>query len=147
MTGKEIESAKMELWRRIAVKIIVLPFWAACMALMLLQGDSGLASEVSVGMIAAILGVWAVSTIRDVRRLRDDEYLKRSAIAENDESNIQIMYRATRLATVAVACITPIAVCVFAFLGMEEAMNTLAGGTCVFLIAYLISWYCIGRTC
>ena len=147
MTSNGTESMRARLRRRIIVKSVVFLFWAVCMVLVLLQGGNQLASQTYAYMVIAILAAWIVSTIRDVRKLRNDEYLRKAMVAESDERNMQISYKATRLAAVIVACIAPIAICVCAFLEMEQAMNALTGALFAFLAAYLVSWYYISKTC
>ena len=144
---KSIESIKRRIVRRIIVKSIVLGIWAACMIAVMLQGEVNLPDNTLLYMTVAIIAAWAVSTIRDARRLRTEQYLKQAAIAEADERNIQTTYKATRLAAVITLCIAPVAICVLAYLGMEQAVNAIAGAIGLFAIVYLASWAYINRTC
>ena len=58
------------IWRRIAVKGAVFAVWAAGMLALALQGGQELPQRTYLCMLFAILAVWAVSTVRDARRLR-----------------------------------------------------------------------------
>ena len=66
---KTNEGAKHHIWRRIAVKNVVLAVWAIRMLALALQGDQELSQRTYFYMLFAILVVWVVSTVRDVRRL------------------------------------------------------------------------------
>ena len=58
------------IWRRIAVKSGIFAVWAAGMLALALQGGQELPQRTYLCMLFAILAVWAVSTVRDARRLR-----------------------------------------------------------------------------
>ena len=64
------EGAKHRIRRRIVVKSVVFAVWAIGMLALALQGDQELSQRTYYYMLFAILVVWAVSTLRDVRRLR-----------------------------------------------------------------------------
>lgn len=147
MASKHIEEMRSRIRRRIAVKSVVLGFWAVCMIAAMVQGGIDLAGGTFLSMTVAIVIIWAVTTFRDVRRLRDDAYLQQAAVAENDERNVQIMLKATRLAAVVVGCASPVAICVFSYLGMQQAANAIAGAICLFLVVYLCSWAYVSSTC
>lgn len=147
MGNNTAETIKSRIRCRIAVKSIVLIFWAVGMLYIALQGDGNLAQNQYLYMAFTCVAVWAISTVRDVRRLRDEDALRKAAIEESDERNVLIAYKATRLAVTIVACLFPIAVIVLAYQGMQETVNTLAYTMCVFLIAYLASWYYVSRKC
>ena len=70
MNERTNEGMKHRVWRRIAVKSVVLAVWAIGMLTLALQGDQELSQRTYFYMLFAILVVWAVSTVRDVRRLR-----------------------------------------------------------------------------
>ena len=63
------EGAKLRVWRRIAVKSVVFAVWAIGMLVLALHGDQELSQRTYFYMLFAILVVWAVSTVRDARRL------------------------------------------------------------------------------
>ena len=63
------EGAKLRIWRRIAVKSVVFAVWAIGMLALALHGDQELSQRTYFYMLFAILVVWAVSTVRDARRL------------------------------------------------------------------------------
>jgi len=58
------------IWRRVVVKSVVFAVWAIGMLALALQGDQELSQSTYCYMLFAILVVWAVSTLRDARRLR-----------------------------------------------------------------------------
>lgn len=64
------EGMKHRVWRRIAVKSVVFVIWAIGMLALALQGDQELPQRAYFYMLFAILVVWAISTVRDARRLR-----------------------------------------------------------------------------
>ena len=70
MDERANEGMKHRVWRRIAVKSVVLAVWAIGMRALALQGDQELPQRAYFCMLFAILVVWAVSTVRDARRLR-----------------------------------------------------------------------------
>jgi uncharacterized membrane protein len=57
------------IWRRIAVKGVVFAVWTIGMLTLALHGDQELSQHTYFYMLFAILVVWAVSTVRDARRL------------------------------------------------------------------------------
>ena len=63
------EGAKHHVWQRIAIKSVVLAVWAIGMLALALQGNQELLQRTYLYMLFAILVVWVVSTVRDVRRL------------------------------------------------------------------------------
>ena len=145
MSNNTVETMRSRIQRRIAIKSIVLILWAAGMLYIALLGEGELAQNQYLYMAFACLAVWAISTVRDVRRLCDEDMLRKAAIEESDERNTLIAYKATRLATTIVACLFPVAIIVLAFLGMQETIDTLAYTMCVFLVAYLASWYYVAN--
>ena len=147
MSNNTVETMKSRIRRRIAVKSAVLILWAAGMFYIALQGGGELAQNQYLYMALACVAAWVVCTVRDVRRLRDEDALRKAAIEESDERNTLIAYKATRLAVTIVACLFPIAIIVLAFQGMQETIDTLAYTMCVFLVAYLASWYYVARKC
>ena len=58
------------IWRRVVVKSVVFAVWAIGMLALALQGDQELSQRTYFYMLFAIMVVWAVSTVRDTRRLR-----------------------------------------------------------------------------
>ena len=64
------EGAKHRIWRRVVVKSVVFAVWAIGMLALALQGNQELSQHTYYYMLFAILVVWAVSTLRDARRLR-----------------------------------------------------------------------------
>lgn len=140
-----VEMMKSRIWRRIIVKSVVLLLWAGCMLYIALQGDAELAASWYFYMAIMCVAVWVVTTVREARRLRDEDGLRKAAIEEADERNVLITYKATRLAVIIMACLFPIAVIVLAFQGAQETINTLAYTMCAFLVAYLGSWFYVSR--
>ena len=63
------QGAKHRIWRRIAVKSVVFAVWAIGMMALALQGGQELPLRTYFYMLFAILAVWAVLTVRGVRRL------------------------------------------------------------------------------
>ncbi len=63
------EGSKLRIWRRIAVKGVIFAVWAIGMLALALHGDQELSQHTYFYMLFAILVVWAVSTLRDARRL------------------------------------------------------------------------------
>jgi len=139
------QKMKSRIWRRIVVKSAVLGLWAVGMLYVALQGNGELAQSTYFYMVFAIVAVWVVSTVRDVRRLNNESALRKAAIEESDERNVLIAYKATRLAVVITACLFPIALFVMAFNDMQDAINLLATVVCVFLVVYMASWFYISR--
>jgi len=139
------QKMKSRIWRRIVVKSAVLGLWAVGMLYVALQGNGELAQSTYFYMVFAIVAVWVVSTVRDVRRLNNESALRKAAIEESDERNVLIAYKATRLAVVITACLFPIALFVMAFNDMQDAISLLATVVCVFLVVYMASWFYISR--
>ena len=147
MAGTSVDFMRDRIRRRIVIKSAVFGFWAVSMIAMMVQGGVDLAGSTFLYMTIAVLAAWVTSTVRDVRRLRDEAYLRQAAVAETDERNVMITYKATRLAAVILGCAAPVAICILAYLGMEQAVSTLAVTICAFLIAYVVSWAYVSRTC
>ena len=145
MNEKAVQMMKNRIWRRIVVKTIVLGIWAVGMLAIVLRGGQELATSTYIYMLFAIVAVWIVSTIRDVRRLRDEAMLRKASIEEADERNVLITYKATRLAVVITLCLFPIAMCFMAFNGMHDEVNLLGYVVCVFLVVYCGSWFYISK--
>jgi len=145
MGENAVQKMKSRIWRRIVVKSAVLGLWAVGMLYVALQGNGELAQSTYFYMVFAIVAVWVVSTVRDVRRLNNESALRKAAIEESDERNVLIAYKATRLAVVIMACLFPIALFVMAFNDMQDAINLLATVVCVFLVVYMASWFYISR--
>lgn len=145
MGENAVQNMKSRIWRRIIVKSAVLGLWAVGMLYVALQGNEELAQSTYFYMVFAIVAVWAISTVRDVRRLNNESALRKAAIEESDERNVLIAYKATRLAVVIMACLFPIALFVMAFNDMQDAISLLATVVCVFLVVYMASWFYISR--
>lgn len=145
MGENAVQNMKSRIWRRIIVKSAVLGLWAVGMLYVALQGYEELAQSTYFYMVFAIVAVWAISTVRDVRRLNNESALRKAAIEESDERNVLIAYKATRLAVVIMACLFPIALFVMAFNDMQDAISLLATVVCVFLVVYMASWFYISR--
>ena len=130
--------------RRMVITSIVLAVWLA--SSIVLSAREGLASEPSGLFVAiSIAVVWAFSLIRNVRLLKDDERLQGAMVARNDERNILITYRATRLAGTIVLCAAAVATICMELLGMQEAADAVAFTICACLIVYLICWYVLAK--
>lgn len=145
MNAQTVANTKKRLQRKIAVTTVLCLFWAGSMAAVSSRNIADLGSRTYLSMSIAILAVWAASTYRTVRRLRNRAYLERAAIAEHDERNIQITYKATRLAAVIVMCTAPVAICVLAFFDMQQTIDTIAAALVTFLIVYLGCWFFISQ--
>ena len=145
MNENAIQMIKNRIWRRIVVKTIVLGIWAVGLLAIILKGGQELATSTYLYMLVAIVAVWLATTIRDVRRLRDEAALRKASIEEADERNVLITYKATRLAVVITLCLFPIAMCVMAFNGMHDAVNLLGYVVCVFLVVYCGSWFFVSK--
>lgn len=141
-----IQNVKNRIWRRIIVKAVVFAFWIVGLLAVTLQEGQGLLQGPYFRMLVIVLAVGVVSTVRDARRLRDEATLRKIAVEQSDERNVLITYKATRLAVVAMVCMLPIAVVALAYNGMHEAVNALCYATCLFLIAYVVSWFYLARS-
>lgn len=137
-------AVKSNIKRRIIIRTAVLSVWAAGLAyLAFFSQDTGIDGSPYLYTILALAAIWIVQLVRDLRRLRGDAHLTEAGIAQTDERNILIAYKATRLAAVICISIAPIVMGVFCFLGMPQALDTLAGALCAFAVAYLICYYVI----
>lgn len=146
MTTVNVDNVKKRMNRRIAVKTVVFAVWIVGLVVVLLSGNVQGDASFYVTMIVALAAIWGITTLRDVRRLRDEGNLRKAAIAESDERNLLITYKATRLATVIVMCAIPIAICVLAYYGMDEVITALGLVVCGFLVVYLGCWFYLNRT-
>ena len=147
MNEKAIRTIKGRIWRRIIVKSAVLALWAAGMLYVALKDGQELAQGAYWYMLFAIVVMWVISTVRDVRRLRDEGALKRAAVEETDERNVLIAYKATRLAVVAMACLLPVAMFACAYAGRQDLVDAMGFSVCAFLVLYLASWFYVSRKC
>ena len=147
MNDNAIQKMKSRIWRRIVVKSIIMALWAAGMLSVALQGNQELSQNTLLYTAFAIVVVWAISTLRDVRRLRNETALRKAAINESDERNVLIAYKATRLAVIIMACLLPIALFVLALYDMQDIINALGLAVCAFLVTYMASWFFISRKC
>lgn len=147
MNDTNVNIIKNRYRRRILVRTVVLAVWAASLLVITFRGGQELPGGSYLYMVVAIAVMWVVTTVRDVRRLRDESALRKAAIAETDERNVLITYKATRLAVVIVLCLFPIAMCVLAYNGKQDIIDALGFTVCTFLIVYLGSWYYVSRKC
>ena len=145
MNARAVAGTKKRLQRKIVVTTVLCLFWAGSMITISGKHIAGLGSDTYLSMALTVLIVWAVNTFRTVRRLHNWDYLERAAIAAHDERNIQITYKATRLAAVIVMCAAPVAICALAFFDMQQAIDTIATALGLFMLTYLVSWFCISR--
>lgn len=145
MTSDAVQRIKNRIWRRIVVKSAVFAFWIASLFAMGMGEGVELLNSVYLRPAIIVLAVWIASTMRDVRRLRNKDALERAAIEENDERNVLISYKATRMAVVIMVCLLPVAMLFLAFNEMHYAIDVLAIALCVFLLVYLVSWFCIAK--
>ena len=145
MNAQAVASTKRRLKRKIAITTILCLFWAGSMFTISNQSIAGLDNQTYLYMGVAILAAWAANTYRTARRLRNRDYLERAAVAEHDERNIQITYKATRLAAVIIMCMAPVAICILAFFDMQQAIDAIAIALASFMLVYLASWFCISR--
>ena len=147
MNDTNVNIIKNRYRRRILVRTVVLAVWAASLLAITFRGGLELPGGSYLYMVVAIAVIWAVTTLRDVRRLRDEPALRKAAIAEADERNVLITYKATRLAVVIMLCLLPIAMCLLAYNGKQEIIDALGFAVCAFLVAYLGSWFYVSRKC
>ena len=145
MNAQAVASTKKRLQRKLAITTVLCLFWAGSLLTASGQGIAGLDSSTYLYMGAAMLAAWAASAYRTIRRLRSRDYLERAAVAEHDERNVLITYKATRLAVVIVMCAAPVAICVLAFFDMQQSIDTIAAALCFFVLAYPASWLFISR--
>ena len=145
MSENAVRNIKGRIWRRIVVKSAVLALWAVGVLLVALKDGQELAQGTYWYMLFAIVAAWVVSTVRDMRRLHDEDALKRAAIEETDERNVLIAYKATRIAVVAMVCLLPVAMFACAYLGRQDLVDAMGFSVCVFLVLYLIAWFCVSR--
>lgn len=71
MSEKAGRRARALIWRRITVKSVVFAIWAMGMLGIVLYGNHELAQNTYAFMLLVIVIAWAISTVRDVRRLRE----------------------------------------------------------------------------
>ena len=145
MNAQAVVSTRRCLKRKIGITTILCLFWAGSMFAISNQSIAGLDNQTYLYMSFAILAAWAANTYRTARRLHNRDYLERAAIAEHDERNIQITYKATRLAAVIIMCMAPVAICVLALLDMQQAIDTIAVALAAFMLVYLASWFYISQ--
>ena len=147
MSGNAMQMIKKRIWRRIIVKSIVCALWAAGMLYVALRDGQELTQGAYWYMLFAIVAVWVVSTIRDVRRLRNEAALSKAAIEETDERNVLIAYKSTRLAVTVMACLMPIVLFALAYSGRQDLVDAMGFAVCAFLIVYMASWFYVSRKC
>lgn len=147
MSDSAVQKMKSRIWRRIVVKSIILGLWVVGLLAIAFRGGQELTEGTYLYMVFAIVAVWAVSTVRDVRRLRDEAALRKAAIEEADERNVLITYKATRLAVVVMLCLLPVAMCALAYSGRQDIIDVLGFAVCLFLVIYLGSWFYVSRKC
>ena len=70
MNEQSNKNAKLRIWRRIVVKSIVFAVWAVGALMIVLQGGQELPQNTYPYLLFVIVAVWAVSAVRDARRLR-----------------------------------------------------------------------------
>ena len=140
MTDIDLQPTKNLIIRRLVVKSIIFAVWLAGMLGVYFAKAVELADKTLLYMCFAIVAIWVVSTLRDVRRLKNAEALRAAAIARSDERNILITYKATRLAAVIMLCLVPVAMVVLAFFDMAVAINALAACVGGFVVIYLVCW-------
>lgn len=145
MNAQAIASTKQRLQRKLAITTVLCLFWAGSLLAISGRGIAGLDSGTYLYMGVAVLAAWAANAYHTIRRLRSRDYLERAAIAEHDERNVFITYKATRLAVVIVMCAAPVAICVLAFFDMRQSIDTVAVALCFFVLAYLASWLFTSR--
>lgn len=126
MNAQAIASTKQRLQRKLAITTVLCLFWAGSLLAISGRGIAGLDSGTYLYMGVAVLSAWA-------------------AIAEHDERNVLITYKATRLAVVIIMCAAPVAICVLAFFDMRQSIDTVAVALCFFVLAYLASWLFTSR--
>ena len=145
MDSNAVNAIKHRLHRRIAIKSLVFALWAAGMAYIAFQGSGELPDRTYLYMVFSVVAVWAVTTIRDIRRLRNKEAMRKAAIERSDERNILITYKATRLSVVILLCALPVAVCLLAYNGMQEAVDAIGIAVAVYGILYIGSWFYVSK--
>lgn len=147
MGTENVRSVKSRIWRRIAVKTAVCALWAAGMLYVALYEGREVAQVTYWSMLFAIVAMWIVSMVRDVRLLRDEELLRKAAIEQSDERNVLISYKACRLAVTAMACLLPFVMFALAYAGRHDLVEALGFAVCAFLVVYMASWFYVSRKC
>ena len=147
MKDNAVQKMKGRIWRRIVVKSIILGLWAVGMLYVALRDGQEFAQGTYWFMLFAIVAVWAVSTVRDVRRLHDEQALRKAAVEEADERNVLIAYKATRIAVVAMACLMPFVMFALAYMGRQDLIDAMGFAICVFLVLYMASWFYVSKKC
>lgn len=147
MSSNAVERMKGRLWRRILVRSAMCALWAAGLVFISLQEGQGISGGTYWYMLFGIMAIWAASTVRDVRRLRDEPTLRKAAIEATDERNVLIAYKATRLTVVGMACLLPVAMLALAYLGRHDLVDALGFAVCAFLVVYVASWFFVSRKC
>lgn len=144
------EQLKKNLYRRIAMRTAIFVVWLAGLAYLVISGassETGLGNNNYLYMMVALCAVWAIQLIRDIQRLRNEDYLKKAAIREADERSVMIAYKATRMAVIILICAFPIAICVLAFLGQAAIIDALACVVALFAALYLGCFYYFNSRC
>ena len=90
--GKTVQDMKNQIWRRIIIKGVVFAIWIASIAIMALHGGEGLPQSTYCYMAFIVAALLVFSTVRDIRRLRNEDALREAAIEESDERNVLIAY-------------------------------------------------------
>lgn len=71
--------------------------------------------------------------------------MHKAAIEHSDERNILITYKATRLSVVILLCALPVAVCLLAYSGMQEAVDAIGIAVAAYGVLYIGSWIYLSR--
>lgn len=133
--------------RRIVVTSVLFAAWI--IGLLVLYVRNGITDEFIGGstfMTAIVLvALWVVSLIRGIELMRDDKKMKAAVIARNDERNVFIAYRATRLTMAIVLCGAAFSLIILSFLNMDQVANIVGYIVCGVLVVYLVCWKIIER--
>ena len=70
MNEQSNKNVRLRIWRRVVVKSIVFAVWAVGTLMIVLQGGQELPQNTYFYLLFVVMVVWAVSTVRDARRLR-----------------------------------------------------------------------------
>lgn len=147
MKDMNLMEIKRRIYRRIGIRTTLLALWAAGLLIAALRGEAGEMYSTYLYMTFALLAIWVVYLIRDLRYLKNDDFLRKQAIERSDERTIFITYKATRVAAVILLCALPVAICILSSFGMQEAADTLAIVAAAFGVIYVVSWMYFSRAC
>lgn len=146
MNDYGVDGMKRRIYRRIALRTAIFAVWIAGLLFVGLGDEGELAHGTYFYMAFAVLGVWIVYLIKDCHFLKNEDLLRKQAIERNDERNVLITYKATRMAVVMMLCTLPVAICVLSLNGMQAEIDILAMVAALFALLYLFFWMYLSKT-